>query len=223
LPLCCAQDNTILESPIKVKKFLEKHNIAYEPGTPERVLRGKAKARMKSIRDEGISPEAKRIKMTGGNSLSVTALNEIVLRIRGKNEDVEKHYRVDLTIEELPGEFTVLKHESGVLATCKGKIFNGACQQCFMNTDGIPTYSYRAKIADIDDDKVTTLVTCAEGAGTTMFKMRADEFHAKTRAIQKDLMEKVMCIPMNAGVWIKYSKAKDDMLIVMYGVGEKDE
>merc|ERR1712086_279422 len=166
--------------------FLEKHNIAYEPGTPERVLRDKAKARMKSIRDEGISPEAKRIKMTGGNSLSVTALNEIVLRIRGKNEDVEKHYRVDLTIEELPGEFTVLKHESGVLATCKGKIFNGACQQCFMNTDGIPTYSYRAKIADIDDEKVT-------------------------------------CIPMNAGVWIKYSKAKDDMLIVMYGVGEKDE
>ena len=32
-----------------------------------------------------------------------------------------------------------------------------------------------------------------------------------------------MCIPMNAGFWIKYNKAKDDMLIVIYGVGEKDD
>ena len=112
----CAQDEKILSSPVKVKKFLEQQGIQYDPATPESVLKGKCKARMKRIAEEGISTDAKRaaFETVGGSSLSVEELLEILERVKANKTSYNKHYHAEFVITDLNSTtFTVKKHEIG--------------------------------------------------------------------------------------------------------------
>ena len=45
-------------------------------------------------------------------------------------------------------------------------------------TEGMDAYSFRAIIADLSDGTIKMTVTCAEGAGKSMFKAEASTFSA---------------------------------------------
>jgi len=217
--LCAPQDEKILQSPVKVKKFLEAHNIAYDPATPERVLKGKAKARMKMIAEEGISSDEKRRKFAGkSSSLSVKALKEIAQKMASDDETAKAFYRVEFTIDELSSTDVVqLKHEVGWPVNCAGFVRNNKCLKCGLDTPGIPSYSFRAILADLEDDKCTIVVNGKDGAGTSMFGMTADAFYLSTSAVKKEKIEAVLCAPASAQVSMQYTKGgPGDPLISVY-------
>jgi len=110
---------------VKVKKFLEKQGIAYDPASPDVVLKGKAKARMRTINDEGISPEAKKAKFTSGEkkTLSVTALKAVLEKIKAAGTNDECFLRMNCTIEDLSkSDVAALKHGVGFKASCIARL-----------------------------------------------------------------------------------------------------
>ena len=215
------QDNGILKSEKKIKDFLEKQGIPYEAGAPSEVLKGKAKARMKRIAEAGVDDDTKRALFKDGleSCLSVVELKSIVENMQNAKQNAEKFYTVTFSIQDLNAinKFSVLKH--GLQGACKGTVINGICRECSQATPGIETFSFKAIIADIDDEETQLTVTCANGAGRSMFRMEAMQFDALSTSEKQDKVENVMFVPLKAGVWIKFEAGKGDTaLIVIYKV-----
>ena len=73
-------DQAVLKSDKKIKQFLESQSIAFESGASPEVLRGKAKARMKRIAEEGVDDGTKRKLFNHGPTkiCSITELQDMV-------------------------------------------------------------------------------------------------------------------------------------------------
>ena len=160
-----AQDQTILKNPKKVKQFLETHNIPYEPETPDHVLRGKARARMKRIAEQGISPEAKKMLFTKGadsKGMSIKEFKEYLQAMAHEGVSVDKHKTVCFSFQDLPyvDELTVTKH--AFQGACTGRVKNSRCTKCNDFTTGIIGYSFKAVVADVEDENVKLIVHCAK-------------------------------------------------------------
>ena len=123
-----------------MKKYLEDQAINYDPGSPPHELRGLAKARMKRIRDQSMTPAAKKALIDNLSALSVADVNEMTARIRSNAETFDKHYTVTFAFEELPSEFVKLKH-TNIKGGCKGLVVNGKCtnSRCNETTAGVCT------------------------------------------------------------------------------------
>ena len=103
--------------------------------------------------------------------------------------------------------------------SCKGTIKEGYCRKCYEYVLGDDAYSFKAIIADVDNDKDTLTVTCAEGAGRSMFKAEASEFVGWTDTAKKDAIENLMFVPKKAGCWVKIEANKLEYpLVVIYNV-----
>jgi len=209
-----------------VKRFLETHGIAYDPGTSDVILKGKAKARMKRIAEEGISPDAKKQLFQAGvnDGLSIKDLNEIIERIKTEKKDVDKHYKASFIITDVDStsKLTVKKHGVGQGVPCTGKIQNGKCWGCGEYTHGVDAYSFRASLQDVEDETQTLNVMCTEGAGSTLCGADATTYSELALESQKDVIEKFMFVPIKSGVWIKYKGEANDLLVLIYGCNKLD-
>jgi len=221
------QDENILKSTLKTKKFLEAQGIAYEPSTPDAVLRGRAKARMKSIAEEGISPAAKKAKFEsgGGGALSVKALKEIIEKMNVAEKTDKKHLRINFAIEDFSTNSVVVhKHEVGWPVTCNGFVLNGKCCKCDEYVPGIAAYQFKAVISDLDDSSTTVIANCSAGAGNSMFKVSPASFDTASNETKKDMIEKVLFVPLNAGIVLEFKKDNDyKTMISLYDVVHKTE
>ena len=219
--MCAPQDEKVLKTPTSVKKFLESQNIAYEPGTPDRVLKGKAKARMKMLAEEGISIDAKRRKFIANTTtLSVKALKEMAKKMMDANKEDKAFYRVAFTIEEFSAtgaDLVQLKHEIGWPVTCTGFVRNGRCIKCSDYVPGIAVYDFKMIIADIDDDTSTMIINGKEGAGPSMFGVHASAFLGTSAEWKKSKMEAVLCAPASAMVTMSFKpNSNHDVQISLY-------
>ena len=203
----------MLKSESKVRKFLDNHGISYDVATSPEVLRGKAKARMKRLAEEGLDDTEKRALFKSGqtNSLSIVALKKMMSEMETNGKNVERFCDIAFTIQDLSAvsNFTVRKHGNGPGA-CKGKIIDGQCYVCGEVTEGAHFYSFKAVLGDLADDDATVSVTCAEGAGKSLFKKEAFQFAELSTAAIKDAVESIMFVPKKSGCWIKYEAGKGD-------------
>ena len=205
---------------------METHGIAYDPATSDVILKGKAKARMKRIAEEGISPDAKKQLFQAGvnDGLSIKDLNEIIERIKTEKNNVDKHYKASFIITDVDStsKLTVKKHAVGQGAPCTGKIQNGKCWNCGELTHGVDAYSFRASLQDVEDETQFLNVMCTEGAGSTLCGTDATTFSELAVESQKDLIEKFLYVPIKGGVWIKYKADENNMLVLIYGCNKLD-
>jgi hypothetical protein len=215
----CTQDETILNSPAKVKKFLLDKGIEYDPGTPGYVLRGKAKARMKRERDSALTPAAKRALIDNIGALHVTDVLEMIKRIETNGEEFDKHYRMMFTFEEMPTEFVRDKHFAN---GCKGRVVDNKCLKCSVQNItpdliGIE-YGFFVIMAQIKDDSTTMKVYCGDKAGFTMFGLPANEFRQLDENDRDDRIEKIMSVPMSAQIMIVHKPEKNNTFLCIYDV-----
>ena len=217
-----AQDKTILDSPVRVKTYLTEQGIEYDPGTDASVLRGRAKARMKRIRAEGLSSSAKRLMFQDSNALTLKNLFEIVESIKSKGVKHEVHYKIRFCFEDIQFDVIADKHGVGRNAKCSGRVRDGRCMKC-KETGVIPVlaYSFKAKIHEINDEDTTTQVLCTESAGETMFGMPATMFNFQSESDRLSLIENISNVPVHAGLWINFSPP-DDLLLLVYDVTKID-
>ena len=220
------QDETVLSNQRKVKSFLEQHEIAYDPASPAFVLRGMAKAKMKRMRDEALSPSVKRSLFEAGTTMTVLAVIAMIKRLEANCEKTERFKRVAFTFEEMSEEKIARKH--GITSDdCKGSVTTaGLCRRCgAIDVNPDLEYAFKAIIAQIPEEgepsssKMPTLtVQCAAGAGRTMFGYEPSAFDALDAKTKSDKIEAIMCRPMSAGIIIKYDPEKDDTFLCLYDV-----
>ena len=217
--LRAAQDFKSIDTPIKAKKFLTAQGIPYDPSTPDKVLIGRAKARVKRLFEEDMTPEAKRAKFNTEisdaveNVLSIKDLNEITKAIVASKEDASKWYKIEYIIQDVSSyDVTVKKHSF----TCSHRIYNGKCWSCGVESMGYDAYSFKLNIADTKNEDEFLGVVGAESAGSTLFKCAASRFAQMTEMDRKDSIEKIMFIPIKSGVKIQYNAKKDDLFIFVY-------
>ena len=205
------QDETILRSDSKIRRFLETQHVPFEVGTSPEVLRAKARARMKRIAEEGVDDSAKRALFDDGPVLSIAKLKKVIENIVETDRSQESFHSITFSIIDLnaANAFTVRKH-SKVKGQCQG-IMNssGICYKCGEYAAGVQVYSFKALLADLDDEKLTIIATCAEGAGKSLFDNKeASDFDALSVEMKKDAIEKNMFVPKKGNCWIKYEADK---------------
>ena len=225
-PVRTYTDEEILASPLRVKKYLEEHGRQYEVGSPGHVLRGMAKAHMKRVRDESLSPQAKKALVDDVTALQLSEFKEMVDRIVNNAEKTDKFYRVVFKFEELGGPYyTRLKHGI-VMGCCKGNIVDGTCRKCGEEniSDGILQYGFKACVADARDshEHITLQVWIAEAAGNSMFNTPAHVFKTLPTDAINDKIERIMCVPMSSTFILKHDPEKNDTFITMFDVAKVD-
>ena len=82
------------------------------------------------------------------------------------------------------------------------------------------TYGFKAILSQIEADDITLQVWCADGAGRSMFGCEPEDFVKLDPAAKADLLEGKMCMPMSAGIIIKYDPKDDDTFICLYDVSK---
>ena len=225
------QDNTILKTPSKVKTYLTQQQIDYDPASPPYLLRGKAKARMKKIAQAALSVEQRQASFKRGLAKSVTEMKEIIARVKNDGIEYKEFFDITFTFENVPfvvttAKCTVLEPATGDTAAknCNGKINqHSMCWKC--KTQNGPHgvgYSFKAEIAQIEDDDQKITVTCAQGAGATMFGIEAIEWVALSDSEKLDKIEEISNVPMVAGITIAFDDMKQDLFLCIFDVKKVD-
>ena len=200
-----------------MKNYLETQQIAYDAAASMEVLRAKAKARMKRIAEEGVDDDTKRRLFANGPEivLSVNDLNGVLLEAQRAGKNGESFHTIAFTIQDVnaASAFTVRKHGLNV-GDCKGKIINGNCRKCGEYVLGEEAYSFKACIADLADDDIQLTVTCAEGAGRSLFKMDASAFVRLSDDEKKNAVEAFMFLPKKSGCWVKVEKDMNPLVVI---------
>ena len=208
-----------------MKRFLTTQSIEFDSSASPIVLRGKARARMKRIAEEGVDDDAKRKLFNHGPEklLKVSDLKQIIIDIVDQGVETDCFHSAYFTINDVSAvtNFTVRKLNKQY-GMCKGKIVDGTCRTCYASTLGVTTYSFLSQIADVDDEACVLNTTCAEGAGTSLFKMKAPAFNNLTDEMKKDAVEKILFVPKKAGFWVKYNPSDTAPLLVMFNVRDTE-
>ena len=92
----------------------------------------------------------------------------------------------------------------------------GICYKCGEYAAGVEAYSFKAILADVDDEDQTIVASCAEGAGKSLFDdMEASDFKLLPLEEKKDKVEKNMFVPKKGSCWVKFEANKGQAPIVV--------
>ena len=178
---------------------------------------------MKRIAEEGVDDATKRRLFDDGPEkiISLAELKDILSDATLANKDMDQFLPgvLAFTIEDLntATTFTVRKHGLGN-ADCKGRIIDGTCRLCGAYAAGVAAYSFKANIADVSDETNTLAVTCADGAGRSLFGIDAYQFEQLTTSAAKDKIEAIMFVKKKSGCWIKMEAGSSKPLVVIYSI-----
>ena len=212
-----------LNTVVKIKEFLDEHNIYYDDTMPSNYLRGQAKKRI-DLLSETASPGAKRACQNVNLALTAEALVKKSEKMResGENGKVFDHAVMVLDDMTIGKDIVKKKHEIGQTATCRGVVTNqGKCFGCGRtNVSGIVTYSFSMFFRSINPSSPLTFVKvgASEAAGASLFKMSAADFYKLSEQAKDKLRYDVLQEPFHVGVIVNYVKNKDEIFILGYSM-----
>ena len=145
-------------------------------------------------------------------------LKEILTKMQTKNENDSAFYRISFEIKDIStNDVAAMRHDTFWKAPCKGFVKNGICQNCYENIEGIAAYSFKAIINDVENDKITTIVSVADRASELLFGLSAQAFLNADDNTRKLAIENIMFVPFKADVSVKYKKdSNDDALVSIF-------
>ena len=198
--LCAFQDLKLINTPTKVKKYLDTEGVEYDAQLPPSTLRLKAKARMKRKLDETTSVEAQRDLFQEAPLKTVTDLIEMMEVV--KSNKTKCFMRVKFNITSISPDVVRLKHAEEHNAPCRGIITAGKCNFCQTYVPGVVCYSFMLMINDVDHDEVVCKTIAAKVLGTSIFQMSAEAFSNLSSQARADVIESAMTRTYRAGTHI---------------------
>ena len=130
------------------------------------------------------------------------------------------YFSVLFTVESFSPEITRIKHGVNYNSACRGIVFNGVCKACQAYVQGTTCYSFMVIIADTVDEDKTVKLGCADNAGTAIFGINAEAFHAQTEQQKDDSCELAMAHYYRGDVKIEYDAVNDVVGCILYGASQ---
>jgi hypothetical protein len=107
----------------------------------------------------------------------------------------------------------------GDCTKCGGGVRNGKCLKCQQTTDGNAAYSWTMCVQDHRESKEDVFLKIAgsAGAGTSLFKLTADEFSNLSDTAKCDKIESVAGETFAISAFIQYDERAGDVFVCSYG------
>ena len=203
-----------LNTPQKLKRYLEDNGVTVTPDSSTKYLRCMAKKHMAKLRMADSTPEQRRAEFKGDYGISIKQVTKIVEEKRAIGAADTEWLTVKCVLTNVSPDIVKVKHEVGSTASCRGLVRNGVCSRCKQSTAGVIGYSFQAILADLDDETVSITVACAEKAGDALFDMTASSFSKLSEATATAKAGDLLYEPYAFTLKIEYDAGKNEVVLI---------
>ena len=139
-----------LNTPVKLKRWLDDNSVTYDADDNEDVLRTMVKRRMKRHARETTSlPAARQIIK---DPISLHAFMSEMDAIRQSHDTKIMYRTVVARIDKMAPEVLKKKHHAqSVRDACRGFVYNGTCYTCSAVVEGVDVYSFTVSVVDVNN------------------------------------------------------------------------
>lgn len=213
---CNVQESLNLDTPVKLKRWLDEHGVAYSDDADETTLRTAVVRRVKRIKKEAMPISTQRSLFK--EALSISSLVQLLNRIR-RTEDTNITFKTIVAIiDDISPDIVKDKHGVGKEAVCTGLVYNGVCYKCNATVDPVRAYSFTLSLRDVQDSTIKVNVMASHDAGVQLFACGPEQYDALNATQQGDVVEKATEVKVNIAVRISWDANRGDAIVIAYAI-----
>ena len=207
-----------IDTPEKVKEYLNQESIEYQEDDPDKWLLTLATRRLKRRLFEAGDDSLKR-SCNVTPSISLTALICAMERLRAKSDasggKEEMWPTVRFTIVDIADPSVVrLKHRLN--GGCTGNIVDSQCKRCHSHVPGVLGYSFKVLAADVDTPARVLGVQFSHKGGQSLLKMQPGKFNDLDAEAQGKIKEMIEGVPIVARLIVSFDPEGEDYFICAF-------
>ena len=185
-----------IDTPEKVKEYLNAEGIEYDDAADNSWLYTLAKRRLKRrLFDEGAPVQRKSRNVGVARSLKdlMACLARLEAKGNASGEEEKAWPTVRFAIEDMPdaGTLVGLKHQIADSDMCTGNVVDSVCNRCHSHVPGVPAYSFKLLAKDTAESSVQLGIHVSHKGACELFKMGAAELRALSLGEQGRMIEAV--------------------------------